>query len=933
MERRERYRGVLALLATGLSAFVVWVAWIDPVAPATGTAASIASLPGREVVPASVASAGLRSEGAERDVDGQPSDPLGRAALGSQDLSYGAPLGSNQAVARFRVTSGLSNRPLAGVQVHAGGGHLVGQSSNRGLPAAEEFQRDPVPRAIERLPVFESDGEGIVEVPLEGSAGVVAAVSIPASGGSPALEAWVHPTADQIRKRQGEPFPLKLHERQVWTFRAIDDSGRGRPGVEVKAQFLGPADLHAISEGGVPIAFPFPVPTGNPSTRSLGTTGEDGVLTYARAPLLPPVGTGQARSVALLLAAQVPTAEQIPVLVDELPPPGAVIELPMPPASDVTAQLLDHDGRPLSGWHELNVLLRSTAGFAPIKSALALNGAATLGGLPAVKSLRVQVGPGSGPAVDVAGLRRSGSHSHAEIRAGARHAVLHGRILDTSGHALADRRIEGQGGGWDATCAGTDPEGRFSVLVPLELDQGLPQTIVFQADPKPGGGGLEPTSEYRVRLDAPLEAATYALGDLAPSSPRPLLAAGQVTTGSDRRHDGYVLQVQFRAPDATWRELHGLRAWYAPSGQFTLHGDPEPQTDHRLLVRTRGRRLTNPEPIAFTPGAEDLHIDLGAGNSLKVRVATPLAAGSGRLLSSVLDFVLEGVEGPGRDLASEQLAVGRFGNVDIDGLTQLRWNGLQPGFYSLRVLAKGTDSSLAELPQIGVSEGETLAPGMLDLTGALYPFQLDLVGPDGVPIRDAQARLQWGAESDEAATTLRGAHCAGIAPNIPVQLTIQAKGYVTDSRPLAPGSQQIVLQPTSQASLQVRVTGLDLPDGVHADLIWGPASLPRSAGEASGFAMHEDTQRAVNEQRTGRQALAQANDVEFEQPVHPGPTGGLRLILALSALPPPHQPDAPTRILLDEMPGWVLSNPQPATATLAVDGAALYEALAALGRP
>lgn len=933
METRDNCRRALALLATGLFALVAWVVWMDSAPSATSVSPSLGALPGPDAVAAQPVAAVGGPSGAERDVFGRPSDPLERAALSRAPSVDGTGLEPDPAVARFRVTGGVGHRPLAGVQVHAGGGHLAGQSSLRDLPAAQEFLCDPVPVALERLPVFVSDAEGLVEVPLDGAAGLLAAVSIPASGGSPPLEAWVYPTAGQVRKSRGEPFSLDLHERQVWTLRAIDRSGRGRAGVEVKAQLLRPAEFNAISEGGLPVTFPFSGPAGHPSIRSLGTTGEDGVLTYARAPLLPPVEGDQGRFVALLLAAQVPTAEQIPILVDELPPAGTVIELPMPSSGDVTVQLLDHQGRQLPGWHELNILRRSTEGLAQIKSELALNGAVTVGGLPAVDGLRVQLGPSSGPAVDVAGLRQDGSHLHAELQAGAHHAVLQGRILDKDGQALANRKLKGQGAGWEADCEGTDLDGRFSVVVPLAQDQGLPQTVVFQADPGEGEGELVAHFESRVRFEAPLEAVTYALGDLSPSGPRPLLAAGRVTMASDGVCDGYDLQVQFRGPDATWQELHGFRASFTKSGQFALHGDSEPWTDHRLLVRTRGRCASNPEPVAFTPGATDLHIDLNAGSSLRVLVATPLTVGSGRSLSKVIDLVLEGVGGAATSLSPERLAVGRFGNVDEDGLIELRWNGLRPGVFRLRALAKGTDRTLAEMPQIGVSSGAVSAPGVLDLTDALYSFQLGLVGPDGLPVRDASLHLSWGLGTSESETTLRGSRCVGIAPNVPVQLTIQARGYVTDSRSLTPGIQQIELQPASQATTQVQVIGLDLPDGVHADLIWGPANLPRSADEAGGFAMHGDTRRAVNEHRVGRQALAATRSVEFEQTVHPGPTGGLRLILALSALPPPHLPGAPSRILLDEMPGWVLSNPQPAAATLVVDASALHEALAAMGRP
>ena len=396
--------------------------------------------------------------------------------------------------------------------------------------------------------------------------------------------------------------------------------------------------------------------------------------------------------------------------------------------------------------------------------------------------------------------------------------------------------------------------------------------------------------------------------------------------------DHYDLGVEFRAPDETWRELHGVEAAYLDGGEFTLHGEPEPWADHRLLPRVRGHCSSLPEPIAFSPGARDLHIEVASGGSLRVHVATPLTIGSIRSLSKVVDFVLEGVGGAAIGMTPEELAIDKYGNVKEDGLAALYWNGLRSGTFRLRALAKGTDSLLAEMPLISVSSGSAIAPGVLDLNGALYRFQLDVVGPDGAALRNASVDLSWGGDSSRPARTLHGSNCHSIAPRVPVELTARAKGYVTDSRPLTPGPQQVVLQPSHLASTRVQVMGLDLPAGVHADLVWGPANLPRAVGEASGFGAHEDAKGAADGLRVGKQALVADHAVEFEQPIDPASPQELRLILALSALPPPHRPEAPPRVLLDSMPGWLLSNPLPTTATLVVDAPALRQSLAAMGR-
>lgn len=939
MIRRDRNSKALALFATGLLGLVGALLWSGAALEGTKVLPSNEARPRRVTAGSTAASAvpvaAPRDESKGRQ-GGQvdPVDPSGSRGSRARDGAQQAP--TRGVVVRFRVSGGPADQPLAGVRVHAGGGHLVASSELRDLPSARAFQCDPVSVAIERLSVFESDAKGLIEVPLEGSMGLVAAVSVPATDDSPALEAWIHPSETQIRKRRGAPFPLRLRPRQEWTLRAVDRWGQGRAGVEVQAQFLRSSDLSTIAEGGEPSEFPFRGPQGHPWTRLLGTTDEDGLLVYARAPLIPSDSRSDDPCVAVLLAAQVPATEQIPILIEEIPPPGTVIELPMPPSGTVTTRLFDHDGRPLPGWHELHVLRRSTEDFTPLKTVQALNGTARIGGLPTGASLRLRLGAAAAaapaPAVDIAGLQGDGSDSNAELHIGAGHAVLVGRLLDSEGQPLAHQSFEGRGAGWKATGAGTDSEGRFSVVAALSQARGLPQVLSLQVERACDDGDIVASSEYRARLDLPLDAATLDLGDLSPSGPLPLLAAGRVTMPGDGVCGSYDLEVQFRDPDGAWRELAGIETSIAAPDRFAIHGDPEPRTEHRLLLRVRGACRLSPEPIVFTPGTEGLHIEVDPGSSLSVRVATPLSVGSGRSLSSVLDFRLEAVGGAAASVTQEPLGVSQYGNVEPDGLVSLHWHGLRSGSFRLRVLARGTETVLTQMTPIAVSGAHRVAPGVLDLRDVLYRFRLNLVTPDGSPLKDASVRLAWAAESGQAATTLRGPHCVGLAPAIPVEIIVRARGYATERRALLPGSQEIEMQLARPVITRVEIVGLELSEGVHADLIWGPADLPRDVRDASGFALPSGAQGTVDEPGLGAKALVASHLVEIQQPGRPGPRGGLRLVLALSALPAVDRPDTPTRVLLDEMPGWVLPNPQPLTTTVVVDAAALRGALAEMGR-
>lgn len=852
-------------------------------------------------------------------------------------------------LARFKVTGGPDGRPLPGVKVYAGREHLVGSSMIGDTPSVRAFKSDPVGIAIERLPVHETDEQGIVRVPVWAAEGIVAAVSIPATETDPVLEAWIHPNGTQLQRAHGKPFPLRLHARQEWTVRAIDSLGRGRAEVQIMAQLLRPRDLEALDKEGEPKGFPAFIGGRAPTTKTLGTTGAGGRLTYTGSPLIEARSDGDS-VVAVLLAAVLPGGEQIPVLVREIKPAPTVIDLPMQPSVEMTARLLEHNGTPLKGWHKVLVKKRTENGSADLKQVFASDGEAKIGSLPANSSMRVEIGPQHGPGVDVVSPQTSGERVSVELRAGPEHAILVGRMIDSRGRPLVNYRVAVQIGGQigardrgrRALCEGTDRGGRFSALVPLAQDPGRAQTIVLHAE----GVATETETteratqdedadlrlEYRVRLDTPLEAATRDLGTLSPSAPLPLLVAGRVVPSKEAGCDNYDLVVEARGADGDWYELPGIEASRPSANDFLIHGDSEPAAVHRLVVRAHNNCPQAPDPIAFTPGTADLRVEFRAGSALTVRVASPLTAGSSVSLSKVLDFVLEGVAGEAAQMTREELVLGGFGNVDDDGLTSLHWKGLRTGTYRLQVSARGTETVLGTMPNIVVAESLSAAPSVLDLSGALFPFRLNIVGPEGQALTDARVSLRWAPDANLGAVNVRGANASGFAPQVPVELTVRAKGHLTARQPLNEGVQQIVMQAVTLATTQIEVTGLDLPADVRAELVWGPADLARDFQEPSYFAAHEGTLRAMDELRIGKSAVDDSLSVAVQQPTRPGPSGGLRLFLVLSAPPTPAEPGLPTKRFLDEMSGWVLPNPQALSAILPVDKESLRAALAAMGR-
>ena len=96
----------------------------------------------------------------------------------------------------------------------------------------------------------------------------------------------------------------------------------------------------------------------------------------------------------------------------------------------------------------------------------------------------------------------------------------------------------------------------------------------------------------------------------------------------------------------------------------------------------------------------------------------------------MLDFSLEGIAGPAKEMPREDLALTRFGNVNEFGVVTLRWDGLRPGAYRFQALAKGTDTVLASLPNVPVSGRSAANPATLDLSEALFFYRLSITGPD-----------------------------------------------------------------------------------------------------------------------------------------------------------------------------------------------------------
>lgn len=837
-------------------------------------------------------------------------------------------------LARFQVIGLEDDQSLATLRVHAGPEHLVGKSALGDIESSLPFQSDPVSIALDKLPSLSTDSQGLLELRvampsrgLPSPTGLVAAVSI---GG---LEAWVNPTLKQVRGAGGRPFPLKLRPRQEWTLRAVDASGRGRSDVRVQAQLLRAQDLDAIARKGALGEFPFMTEDRAPWTQVLGTTGAQGRLSFAGAPLMETEGNNGApdSAVAVLFAAMLPQADAVPVLIRDLPEAGTVIDLPMQPSAQGSVRLTDHQGVPLSGWHFLQAIHRADGGPVALRTVLISDGLGQLGPLPVATALRLQVGDRDELGIDVVSPQNDGEPLGVELRAGPNHAVLVGQLLDADGRPVVDRPIEASGAGWRALCYGTNRNGRFSALVPLDQDQGQPQAVILRVRDdldEPDRARME----YRERLNAPLSATTFALGALSPAGPRPLLVAGRVVRPLDSVCHDYRLHVEAQGPRGAWRELHGCIASRSGDGSFSIHGDPEPSAPHRLIVRMSGECHLRPEPVTFEPGRQDLSVELDPGGAVTLRVASPITVGSAKSLERVLDFTLEGVAGSAAEIPGHRLEVSRYGNVDSEGLTSLHWSGLPPGAYRLQVLAKGTETVLATLPDIAVSSQQESSPPLLDLNGAVHRFHLDIVGPDDGPLQHARVSMRWDSSATGGTISLQSTSGEGIAPRIPVEVLATASGYISQRQPLAEGVQKISMEPVRLTASQIQVAGLEIPSDVHASLAWGPPSLVRDFGQESAFAVDAETQRARDELRIGREALGSNRTLTIEQPTDPGAENRLRMILILTAPPLPGRSEIPSRQVLDEMPGWVIPNPPPLSTTLRVDKASLQRALQTMGR-
>lgn len=836
---------------------------------------------------------------------------------------------------RLLVTSDEGEVRATGVSVHAGvlgtSGDLTRVGPSSGAPSAD----DPVRIARARFPSQATNADGLVELWVEEGRSVLAAASIPGPPGRPGLEAWIQLGAKHVRDARGRAFPLRLRERQEWTVRAVDRAGRARAGVPVLAQWVESSELSELSAGELPRALPAWIDGRAPVTRALGTTDARGVLTYVREPLLEVTDEESTAERAVLLAAVVPGVEQVPVLLRAPPGPGDVIDLRVGASVEADARLLDHRGALLPGTHAVRVLEVADEGPPrELVRTLARGGQAVLGSLPPGVRLRLECGGSDGMGADFVTPFDGAGTVRAELRAGAEHAVLRGRLLDEQGQGVVHRAIEVFGAGWAARCEETDGAGDFSVLVPLVHARDAEQLLIIAAGHgaahhlRPGAGRGD-RLEYRARLGPLLQAATHDLGALEPAGDPPLLLAGRVVS---RGSVDFALRVETRGPDARWTELHGVQVARAGHGEFTLHGAPAPEAPHRLLVEPEGDAHASPEPVPFEPGISGLRIELDPASTLEVPVATPLTVGSSRPLAAVLDIVLEALDHPPGHETVEARVPDGFGDVGRGGLATLRWSGLRRGAYRLRVLARGTDVVLTEVPRIVIAGPRTSSAGVLDLNGVLQRFRIRVAAPDGTPLSGARCELRWAPGAERPGVTLRGARGAGIAPASAVELLTGADGYHTDRRTLLPGTQEIVLQPVQLVATQVHVAGLDLPPGVRARLIWGPAELVRDVGQASGFAEGPRRRRATDEGRIGASDIDPGGWLELEHPAQRGAGDGLRLMLALHAPPIPGRPEVPTKRLLDDLPGWTIDSPPGGELQLVVSASLLRGALAELGR-
>jgi hypothetical protein len=272
----------------------------------------------------------------------------------------------------------------------------------------------------------------------------------------------------------------------------------------------------------------------------------------------------------------------------------------------------------------------------------------------------------------------------------------------------------------------TDDDGRFTVALGRSYG-GMRLTGLCIESPSTG---TAEAGQFTAVEALSLQPGNTDLGDIV-LEPVPVLALGRfLVDGQPLRSRGISAAVQrTEAPNGVGREVGwepdgSLAVDVLEEGRFAIRGRAR-STRYRLIVNETG--YLPQDPVEFSPGAEDLEIDLSTGGSLTAMVLLDETIPPDHVVLRLVPS--DGVRrmGETEERLSARLTVAK------EGQSTFWWHSLWPGVYRLEVLAAAARGPLATVDGVRIAGGENRDARLdgIDLRGTLRKISIAVLDAEG----------------------------------------------------------------------------------------------------------------------------------------------------------------------------------------------------------
>ncbi|MCA8977322.1 MAG: hypothetical protein KDC98_21550 [Planctomycetes bacterium] len=387
--------------------------------------------------------------------------------------------------------------------------------------------------------------------------------------------------------------------------------------------------------------------------------------------------------------------------------------------------------------------------------------------------------------------------------------MLAGRLLDSDRSPLGNQEftLRTEGEFRHNSTLETAADGRFLAMVGKIRDksQASSITVAVQREGEqpliaevPGRklrAGTEDLGDFVLRLDALVVAGHCSVDGVAAKLP-------------EQSRIQYLEPREGREP--RWRNTRKLRLHATDDGTFEFRGTAEPG---QLRLAINGRDHRPLEPIEFTPGTENLPVELSRGCTLAATMLVPDGTPQDLTAELIPSATAGGVK-PGDEI--DDNSKGRV-SMRPDGRQQADWSGLAPGSYDLLLSINAITEPVYRITGVELPLPPDGDPRLvdIDLRERLRVQEITLLDDSGKPARGARGCLfpeGQAPNGDQLGFPCWGGKLDLLLPAGPMTLLAGIPGFRPFEIACSGDPVEVRLEPWPKATVLITTT-VPLPEG------------------------------------------------------------------------------------------------------------------------